>query len=731
MSIKSFSISFFLSWLVLNNAVNTLALGSQTSQGFLASTSCTEDNDTKMYLWFSNDGKAWYLLNGGPSYKPPSGVCIEPSIFYNQNNSKYYIAYSDARGDGLHFGVAESTDLTAWKFTASVNGPWFPGAAPVWCPEWFVDDDGSIHIVLACYHGNEPGDFSCQGAGGYERIYETHPTDSNLTTWTRPVEIFRYYLDPNVACAILTPFIVKRDGIYNLFYKKNDMINMIYLAQSDNLLSGYVTVEEGNWAGWGHALQPSLVNLGNGRDRMYFTYSNYKMYWSEANENWITWTAPVACTDDQPYLSIGRGTVIKYENQSEIIQAGWRGYAGSVDWGNAVNWDFCENVLECPGVPDENTVVNIDPFEPAPNVTGNASCKELHVYPKSFDNAPDTIELNISNTTDTFNCERKIGICDGNAIQKRGIINMYGGNVSTPTATGDMNGLWIGGGASKIENCDGILNIYGGLMIVSRIAIYNGAINLYGGALMSYSYAAEDFVINDNLAANKINLTGGSLRLIGDRRAEIDANIADSRIIPYYGRGLLLIDYDTLNPGYTTVSAISNLKMAWNPIPFDYQKKVSLNPTLTWSPGDYVQQVNEHRIYFGTSFADVNAATAGNPLGVYKGVSDVNNYIPPGSLDINTTYYWRIDEVNDANVNSPWKGKVWQFTTTYCPPGGTGLVGDFTEDCIVDLYDLKILSHEWLSSNASADIYPENTPDGIVDFSDFAVFANNWLVEEY
>jgi len=26
-----------------------------------------------------------------------------------------------------------------------------------------------------------------------------------------------------------------------------------------------------------------------------------------------------------------------------------------------------------------------------------------------------------------------------------------------------------------------------------------------------------------------------------------------------------------------------------------------------------------------------------------------------------TTYYWRVDEINDADPNSPWKGMVWSF----------------------------------------------------------------------
>jgi hypothetical protein len=41
-----------------------------------------------------------------------------------------------------------------------------------------------------------------------------------------------------------------------------------------------------------------------------------------------------------------------------------------------------------------------------------------------------------------------------------------------------------------------------------------------------------------------------------------------------------------------------------------------------------------------------------------------------------TTYYWRIDEVNDAEPNSPWKGDVWSFSippkTAYSPDPADG-----------------------------------------------------------
>ena len=38
------------------------------------------------------------------------------------------------------------------------------------------------------------------------------------------------------------------------------------------------------------------------------------------------------------------------------------------------------------------------------------------------------------------------------------------------------------------------------------------------------------------------------------------------------------------------------------------------------------------------------------------------SYDPPGLLEFNKTYYWRVDEVNDSDPNSPWRGNVWSFT---------------------------------------------------------------------
>ncbi|MHC4370868.1 MAG: PA14 domain-containing protein [Planctomycetota bacterium] len=84
----------------------------------------------------------------------------------------------------------------------------------------------------------------------------------------------------------------------------------------------------------------------------------------------------------------------------------------------------------------------------------------------------------------------------------------------------------------------------------------------------------------------------------------------------------------------------------------------SHTPQLTWSAG---QDAAEHDVYFGAD-ADAVAAADITAADIYQGRQAETSFTP-GELELNTTYYWRIDEVNDAHPESPWKGSVWSFTT--------------------------------------------------------------------
>ncbi|MHC4583286.1 MAG: LamG domain-containing protein [Planctomycetota bacterium] len=77
---------------------------------------------------------------------------------------------------------------------------------------------------------------------------------------------------------------------------------------------------------------------------------------------------------------------------------------------------------------------------------------------------------------------------------------------------------------------------------------------------------------------------------------------------------------------------------------------VTQTPTLTWTPGFGAS----HEVYFGADAASLELKASGN-LG--------SESYEPGQLEWNTTYYWRVDEANNANAESPWTGPLWSFTT--------------------------------------------------------------------
>jgi hypothetical protein len=96
---------------------------------------------------------------------------------------------------------------------------------------------------------------------------------------------------------------------------------------------------------------------------------------------------------------------------------------------------------------------------------------------------------------------------------------------------------------------------------------------------------------------------------------------------------------------------------------------VKQTPQLKWSIG---QNAVEHDVYLGTD-ADAVAVADTSTAGIYQGRQAETSFAP-ARLELNTTCYWRIDEVNDSNPHSPWKGPIWSFTT------GDFLVIDDFED---------------------------------------------------
>ena len=75
--------------------------------------------------------------------------------------------------------------------------------------------------------------------------------------------------------------------------------------------------------------------------------------------------------------------------------------------------------------------------------------------------------------------------------------------------------------------------------------------------------------------------------------------------------------------------------------------------TLNWRPS---REAASHDVHFGTS---KQAVIAGSVL--LANTTDTSYAL--GDLELAMTYYWKIDEVNDAEAISRWEGDIWSFTT--------------------------------------------------------------------
>jgi len=104
---------------------------------------------------------------------------------------------------------------------------------------------------------------------------------------------------------------------------------------------------------------------------------------------------------------------------------------------------------------------------------------------------------------------------------------------------------------------------------------------------------------------------------------------------------------------FTTIGAVSG------PNPADGAVDVKPSVILTWDAGSVA---TSHQVYFGTDADAVKNATTDSPE--YKGSKALRDEsYDPNGLMLNTTYFWRIIEINGADPDSPWPGKVWSFTT--------------------------------------------------------------------
>jgi hypothetical protein len=123
------------------------------------------------------------------------------------------------------------------------------------------------------------------------------------------------------------------------------------------------------------------------------------------------------------------------------------------------------------------------------------------------------------------------------------------------------------------------------------------------------------------------------------------------------------------------------------PSPANNATDVARDVVLGWTAAASAQK---HNVYLGTSFADVNNASATKPLNVLVSTGQTGTTCAPlNPLQYGKTYYWRVDEVSSSAVT---KGDIWSFT--------------------VEPYAYPIKGVTATASSSAPGMGPENTVNG-------------------
>jgi len=113
----------------------------------------------------------------------------------------------------------------------------------------------------------------------------------------------------------------------------------------------------------------------------------------------------------------------------------------------------------------------------------------------------------------------------------------------------------------------------------------------------------------------------------------------------------------TVNSGYGMLGqyGLSEVRITYIPVqarepqPDDGETDISVATDLSWRAG---REAASH---------EVNLSTDPNALALVDTV-DTPSYAP-SDLEFGMDYYWRIDEVNEAEAITTWESKVWSFST--------------------------------------------------------------------
>jgi hypothetical protein len=245
----------------------------------------------------------------------------------------------------------------------------------------------------------------------------------------------------------------------------------------------------------------------------------------------------------------------------------WSNSSGDGDWSNSLNW--------IGGVPGSSDTAHISPPEGDPIIFSGSNTASL--VKLGYSGSGDS-DLYI-NAGATLSVGTSVIVGDGTD----GIVNVNGGFLDIVLGPSDTYGyLVVGGGGGG----NGFVEMTGGMIQAWNLLVgyYSGTgtVNLHSGTIDIVKPGGGLTITERGL----VNIEGGEILLDGDQTVTCSDHISSERIIAFDGNGTVMIDYDNVNAGKTTIWAVGPTL----PADFDTSKRVDL-PDLaffisTWLDND-------------------------------------------------------------------------------------------------------------------------------------------------
>lgn len=291
-------------------ALAGLVTSSVHADRFLLST--FNNGEQKLRIFNSTNAVAFHGYEHGIAYTPPEGNNLrDPSLIYYRG--RYLLCHTAGNFGGVnYFSVLTSDDANTWTHLTDVSMAALGDVRWTWAPEWFLDDDGSLHVFVSAS--------TTEQITIKHTICELHPlAPDDLTQWSEPVAVtgdaaFPPWNNEDTWVGAYDPHVVKRGSTYWMFFF-NVRSSCIELARSTNLLTGpYEPVGTGDWQGIGSYKEgPTVIYLGGNRWRMIYADAiNSYLSYIDSTNNWQTWTPPqpLSLPGAPTNFTVNHGTVI-------------------------------------------------------------------------------------------------------------------------------------------------------------------------------------------------------------------------------------------------------------------------------------------------------------------------------------------------------------------------------------------------------------------------------------